>query len=63
MLFQSNMKTEITNMRFALNTCLQRIEYAALQDDERITEEEEKKIKRIKKAMSRFTKELNKLEY
>ena len=53
------MKAEILNLRLTLSTYLQRIEYSAIQDDERISLQEAKTIKRIEKAMNRFTKELD----
>ena len=55
------MKAEILNLRLTLSTYLQRIEYSAIQNDERISLQEAKTIKRIEKAMNRFTKELDKI--
>lgn len=55
------MKTEILNMKLMVNSFQQRIEYAAFQDDERISDEERKTMKRINKAVSRFLKDLDRL--
>ena len=55
------MNAEILNLRLTLNTYLQRIQYASIQDDEKISPQEAKAIKRIEKAMNRFAKELDKI--
>ena len=54
------MKTEVINVRFLINNFLQRLEYAALQDDEKISPEEARTIKRIQKASEKFLKDLEK---
>ena len=56
-----DMKAEILNLKLTLSTYFQRLEYAAIQDDERIGPQEAKAIKRIEKAMNRFAKELDKI--
>lgn len=54
------MKAEVVNMRFIINNFLQRLEYAALQDDERISADESKTMKRIQKASNRYLRDLEK---
>ena len=55
------LKTEILNMKLMVNGFQQRLEYAAVRDDERISDEERKTMKRINKAVSRFLKDLDRL--
>ena len=54
------MKTEVVNMKLLINNFLQRLEYAALQDDERISPDESKTLKRIQRASNKFLKDLDK---
>ena len=55
------MKTEILNLKLMVNTYMQRLQYAALRDDETISADEAKIIRRAEKASNRFLKDLEKL--
>lgn len=54
------MKIEVNNITLLVNTFMQRLEYAALQDDEKISAKEAKILKHVQKASRRFLKDLNK---
>lgn len=54
------MKTEVVNMKLIVNNFMQRLEYAALKNDEKISAEESKIMKRIQKASNRYLRDLEK---
>lgn len=50
--------TQITNMQIMLKTFEQSCKMAAMQDDGKISRDEEKKLKRIHEATTRYKEEL-----
>ena len=56
------MQSQVNNVLLSLRTLNQSIEMAAKQDDDRISKEEEKQIKKIRKAIRKFETAIAKLK-
>ncbi len=55
------MKSQVANALMSLKTLDKSIELAAVQDDGVMSREEQKQVKRIRKAVRRFEKEMSRL--
>ena len=55
------MKSQVNNALISLKTLDKSIELAAVQDDGVMSKEEQKQVKRIRKAVRRFEKEMAKM--
>ena len=55
------MKSQVNNALISLKTLDKSIELAAVQDDGVMSKEEQKQVKRIRKAIRRFEKEMARL--
>lgn len=55
------MKSQVETVLLSLKTLHQSIEMAALKDDGKISKEEQKEIKIIRKAIADFEKEMSKI--
>ena len=55
------MKSQVNNALLSLKTLDKSIELAAVQDDGVMSREEQKQVKRIRKAIRRFEKEMARL--
>ena len=55
------MKSQINTVLLSMKTLDQSIEMAAMKDDGEISKEEQKEIKKIRKAIADFEKEMQKL--
>ena len=55
------MKSQVNNALISLKTLDKSIELAAVQDDGVMSKEEQKQVKRIRKAICRFEKEMARL--
>ena len=55
------MKSQVNNALISLKTLGKSIELAAVQDDGVMSKEEQKQVKRIRKAIRRFEKEMARL--
>ena len=55
------MKSQVNNALLSLKTLDKSIELAAVQDDGVMSKEEQKQVKRIRKAIRRFEKEMAKM--
>ena len=55
------MKSQVNNTLISLKTLDKSIELAAVQDDGVMSKEEQKQVKRIRKAICRFEKEMARL--
>ena len=55
------MKSQVNNALLSLKTLDKSIELAAVQDDGVMSKEEQKQVKRIRKAIRRFEKEMARL--
>ena len=56
------MQSQVNNALLSLRTLNQSIELAARQDDDKISKEEQKQIKQIRKAVSNFEKAISKIK-
>ena len=56
------MQSQVNNVLLSLRTLNQSIEMAAKQDDDRISKEEKKQIKKIRKAIRKFETAIAKLK-
>ena len=55
------MKSQVNNALMSLKTLDKSIELAAVQDDGVMSKEEQKQVKRIRRAVRRFEKEMSRL--
>lgn len=55
------MKSQVSNALMSLKTLDKSIELAAVQDDGVMSKEEQKQVKRIRRAVRRFEKEMARL--